>query len=123
MRNILTGYQNRVKLGGLFMNTNTVTSEQIDKIVEATEFKTQTVYGKTTIVSAKLPNGFVITESSACVDPANYDEAIGEKICKDRIKNELFLRVFVCHVLLPHISHQNLIGPSKQTVSSAVRSS
>lgn len=72
------------------MKTNTVTSEQIDKIVEATEFKTQTVYGKTTIVSAKLPNGFVITESSACVDPANYDEAIGEKICKDRIKKKIW---------------------------------
>lgn len=72
------------------MNSNTVTDEMIDKIVEATEFKTQTVYGKTTIVSAKLPNGFVITESSSCVDPANYDETIGVKICKDRIKNKIW---------------------------------
>lgn len=72
------------------MNSNTVTGEMIDKIVEATEFKTQTVYGKTTIVSAKLPNGFVITESSSCVDPANYDEEIGEDICKDRIINKIW---------------------------------
>ena len=72
------------------MSSNTVTGEMIDKIVEATEFKTQTVYGKTTIVSAKLPNGFIITESSSCVDPANYDEEIGAKICKDRIKNKIW---------------------------------
>lgn len=69
---------------------NTVTNDQIDAIVAATEFKTQTVYGKTTIVSAKLPNGFVITESSSCVDPVNYDEKLGAKICKDRIINKIW---------------------------------
>jgi transcription antitermination factor NusG len=68
---------------------NTVTAEQIGKIVAATEFKTQTVYGKTTIVSAKLPNGFVIIESSSCVDPANYDEKIGVQACRERIINKI----------------------------------
>lgn len=72
------------------MNSNTVTAEMIDKIVEATEFKTQTVYGKTTIVSAKLPNGFVITESSSCVDPANYNENIGFSLCKAKIVSEIW---------------------------------
>ena len=69
---------------------NTVTAEQIGKIIFATEFKTQTVYGKTTIVSAKLPNGFVIVESSSCVDPENYDVKTGEGICRSRIINKIW---------------------------------
>lgn len=72
------------------MNSNTVTDEMIDKIVEETEFKTIQIYGKTTIVSAKLPNGFVITESSSCVDPTNYDEKLGEEICKNRIIDKIW---------------------------------
>lgn len=69
---------------------NTVTAEQIGKIIFSTEFKTQTVYGKTTIVSAKLPNGFVIVESSSCVDPENYDVKTGEGICRSRIINKIW---------------------------------
>ena len=69
---------------------NRVTVDQIDKIVAATNFKTETVYGKTTIVTAKLPNGFVIVESSACVDPANYDEELGAAICRERIINKIW---------------------------------
>lgn len=69
---------------------NTVTSDHIGAIVAATEFKTQTVYGKTTIVTAKLPNGFVIVESSSCVDPANYDEKIGAQACRERIINKIW---------------------------------
>ena len=72
------------------MNSNTVTDEMIDKIVEETEFKVQTVYGKTTIVSAKLPNGFILTESSSCVDPANYNENIGFTLCKAKIVSKLW---------------------------------
>lgn len=69
---------------------NTVTKEQIDKIVARTDFRVQTVYGKTTIVTAKLPNGFVIVESSSCVDPANYDVKLGEQIARDRIVNKIW---------------------------------
>lgn len=45
---------------------------------------------KITIVIATLKNGFTIVESSACVDPANYDEKIGAEICKERIKNQVW---------------------------------
>lgn len=69
---------------------NTITDEQIDEIVNRTEFKTMTIYGKTTIVSAKLPNGFVIVEASSCVDPDNYDETIGADVCKKRIINKIW---------------------------------
>lgn len=40
----------------------------------------------TTVVQARLRNGFTVVESSACVDPANYDHEYGVAICKERIK-------------------------------------
>lgn len=69
---------------------NTVTLDQINKILLGTKFEYQTIFGKTTIASAKLPNGFVIVESSSCVDPANYDEKIGRDICREKIINKLW---------------------------------
>lgn len=69
---------------------NTVTLEQINKIISETKFEYQTVFEKTTIASAKLPNGFVIVESSSCVDPANYDEKMGRDICREKIINKLW---------------------------------
>lgn len=38
----------------------------------------------------QLPNGFILTESSACVDPANFDEQIGYEICMNRIENKIW---------------------------------
>ena len=46
--------------------------------------------GKITIVIATLKNGFTIVESSACVDPKNYNEEIGADICKERIKKQVW---------------------------------
>lgn len=69
---------------------NTVTKPHIDELLEKSEIKVETVYGKVTIVSCKLPNGFVITESSGAVDTANYDEKIGTEICMSRIENKLW---------------------------------
>ncbi len=45
---------------------------------------------KITIVIATLRNGFTIVESSACVDPKNYEEKIGAEMCKERIKNQVW---------------------------------
>lgn len=69
---------------------NTVTKRQIDELLEKSEIKVETVYGKVTVVSCKLPNGFVLTESSGAVSPANYDEKIGTEICMARIENKLW---------------------------------
>ena len=69
---------------------NTVTQEQIDKLISNSEIIVQTVFDKVTIVSCKLPSGFVITESSGAVDPANYDVNIGKEICMERITNKLW---------------------------------
>ena len=72
------------------MKQNTITKEHIDLIVSQTKFDVSTVFDKCTVVTAKLPNGFVITESSACVDPSNYDKEKGFEICKERIINKIW---------------------------------
>lgn len=69
---------------------NTVTQEQINDLIANSEIKVSTVFDKVTIVNLKLPNGFVITESSACVDPANYNEALGRELCLQRIEDRLW---------------------------------
>jgi len=46
--------------------------------------------GKTTLVKATALNGFVSIQASSCVDPKNYDEAIGAAICLERIKDKLW---------------------------------
>lgn len=69
---------------------NTVTKQQIDELLAKSEIKVETVYDKVTVVNCKLPNGFVITEASGAVDPANYDEVIGKEICLSRIENKLW---------------------------------
>ena len=67
-----------------------VTVEQIQEIMNHSTVTVQTLHGKCTIVTCKLPNGFVIVESSACVDPANYDEKMGTEICINRIKDKVW---------------------------------
>lgn len=70
--------------------TNKITKEQIDEIVKNSKFDVKKVFGKCTVVSMQLPNGFVLVESSACVDPKNYDRALGEQICKEKLINRVW---------------------------------
>ena len=67
-----------------------VLREEIDNLIETAEIDVKTVFDKCTLVTVKLANGFVLTESSACVDKANYDESMGKEICLERIKNKLW---------------------------------
>lgn len=69
---------------------NTIIQDEINSILERTHWTVEEFHGKCTVVVAKLPNGFILTESSACVDPANYDVNIGIEICKDRITNKIW---------------------------------
>lgn len=61
----------------------------IDEIMNNSEFVTCKVFDKCTIVACRLPNGFVIVESSSCVDPDDYDEDIGIENCLSRIENKI----------------------------------
>lgn len=69
---------------------NCVTQEQIDSLLKNATIEVQTILNKCTIVVVQLKNGFILTESSACVDPANYDEKIGAEICLEHIENRLW---------------------------------
>lgn len=69
---------------------NTVTAEQIKSLIDNATIEVQTILEKCTVVTVQLENGFILTESSACVDPANYDVKIGGQICMERITNKLW---------------------------------
>lgn len=65
-----------------------VGAEMVDDFI--IDYDVFTKKEKITIVIATLKNGFTIVESSACVDPQNYDENVGAEICKERIKNQVW---------------------------------
>lgn len=69
---------------------NTVTKDCIDALLKDADITVSTAFDKCTVVTVRLKNGFVITESSACVDAANYDAEMGKKICMQRIEDKLW---------------------------------
>ena len=78
------------------MSNNKVEFSTIQAMVETLEYKFERV-GTTTVTGcwAFLPSGFQVGYGeSACVDPANYDEALGQKYAKERCEaaaaNELW---------------------------------
>lgn len=69
---------------------NRVTQEMVDEIIEGSEVVVDTMFDRMTVVSCKLPNGFIITETSACIDPENYNEDMGVDICMDKIISKVY---------------------------------
>lgn len=67
-----------------------IAAERIVWLVENSDIKIDTVFDKCTVVSCRLPNGFVIVESSACVSPENYDEETGTRICLEKIADKIW---------------------------------
>jgi hypothetical protein len=72
------------------MSDITITQSDVKNILDASIINVKTVYDKCTVVSVQLPNGFIIIESSACVDPENYDEELGKSICMERVMNKIW---------------------------------
>lgn len=67
-----------------------VTKEHIEKLMTDSSYEVKKMGQKTTIVACTLPNGFVVVESSSCVDPVNYDQELGTRIAKKRIETRLW---------------------------------
>ena len=66
-----------------------VTAESISRRIVSTEYYRWP--GKTlTLALITLDNGFTSLGQSACVDPANYDEAIGKKLARQDAFNQLW---------------------------------
>lgn len=69
---------------------NTVTQDEIDALIDASEVQEHIFWGKELAVSYKLPSGFTILGRAACVDPANFDIEIGRKIAKESVEHQLW---------------------------------
>ena len=67
-----------------------VTQEQVKAIISASKVESVKLGAKSTVVSVTLPNGFVIVQSSSCVDPLNYDHELGTKICLERVEDKVW---------------------------------
>ena len=72
------------------MSENRVTEEQIEAKIKDKKF-TVLEDGKTTICNLYLENGFTVRGESACVDPANFDKELGEKIAYENAKDIIWL--------------------------------
>lgn len=70
--------------------SNTITQEHIDRLIEKSKISFNKMGNKTSVGICELPNGFVLCESSSCVDPANFDHQIGKEIIMERFKNKLW---------------------------------
>lgn len=70
-------------------SNNTVTKENVDSFIKRIDI--QVMGNKTVVVQATLVNGFVIVESSSCVDPKNFDINIGKDICMKKIKDKVWM--------------------------------
>lgn len=60
----------------------------VDDFIDKVE--STTMGEKTTVTQITLKNGFIITESSSCVDPKNYSMEIGEEINLEHAKNKIW---------------------------------
>lgn len=82
----------------------TITQEMVDDNMKDVKVRTLNDFGKpSTYVTVRMKNGFTLRESTTCVDPANYSEEIGKKICLGRIEGKIW----------------NLLGYDLQTEMSA----
>lgn len=60
----------------------------VDNFIDS--HQTTTIGPKTTVVLATTITGFDMVNSSACVDPKNYSQELGEQYALETIKNNLW---------------------------------
>ena len=65
-----------------------INEDVVDNFIES--YVTLKFDDHTTIVKATLINGFTILEHSCCVDAKTYNHEIGIKLCKEKIKNQVW---------------------------------
>lgn len=70
---------------------NTLTNEDIAAIEVQCDEEVWEPFPGITIVAWNLPNGFTISDQSGCVDPKNYNREIGVSICRERLRDKLWM--------------------------------
>ena len=66
-----------------------VSGKRVQEMIDNSNIFVKTIFDKCTVVALRLPNGFIIVESFAFVDPKIYNEILGKEICMNRIKNKI----------------------------------
>ena len=67
-----------------------LTQEDIKAIESKCEESVWEPFPGATIVAWNLPNGFTISDQSGCVDPKNYCQDIGVRICREHLRDQLW---------------------------------
>lgn len=74
-----------------------VSQHHIDTLMARSKMEVTTVFDKCTVVSLRLPNGFVLVESSACVEPEYYSHETGISICLEKLERKIWeLEGYLC---------------------------
>ena len=74
------------------METNIkVTQKDVDENMKDVLVRTVEEFGKpSTYDTVKMKNGFILRDSTTCIEPANYSEEIGKEICLKRIEDKIW---------------------------------
>lgn len=65
--------------------------EIVDRIMEQSEFETHTMFDSVTVVSCRLPNGFVVVaDDSGTAQYGDYDSDLAKDVCFDKIANKIW---------------------------------
>lgn len=68
---------------------NKITSEHLNQMIEDAQI-TYFHHGTLTIAVVTLYGGFQLVGTSACVDPNNYDEELGNSLAVANARNKLW---------------------------------
>jgi hypothetical protein len=71
------------------LNTNRIYPAQIEHLKYQITYKFHKIGEKGTLCEAYLGNFSVANAYSACVDPANYNQELGEKYSKEKLDDML----------------------------------
>lgn len=93
---------------------NSLTQRDIDSLTA--HGQAQQVDPKTTLLKIELKTGFVLYETSACVDPANYFDALGAEYAMKKINDKIWFAMgFILQWAkygLKHTAKSEVAGPS-----------
>ncbi len=69
----------------------TVTQEEIDALLDASETQEHVFWGgREMVVSYRLPSGFTVAGRAAMIDPTDFDIEIGRRYCRQDAARQLW---------------------------------
>ena len=65
-----------------------IPEQVIDRLMEDSDYEVYDCFGCCTVVVMRMPNGYVLVESSGCINPEQYDRELGIAYCKEALKRK-----------------------------------